>query len=525
MKVADLFARLSLKPDVKSFEMGDKLLTRVKQGVAGLLAYASVSWAKGLISQTVELGGAIADLSQKVGVPAETLQQLGYAAQLSGGSMESLGNSLGKLAKLASDAGKGSKEASSTFSKMGIKVKETDGSLRPVEDLLGDIAEHIASLPDGTEKTAKAMAVFGRSGKDLIPLLNEGREGIDELRKEFVDLGAQIDGETASSLEEFGDQQDKIGVALDGIRNQLVIGILPHLKEMVETWVQWFKVNRLIIKQRIDTLLKILVPIFKLVAKFAGIAFDVIGGLIDLIYDWGRNLKWFWDNFQVAIGGAIGMFLALKAASVSAALASAAAWALPLAAIAAIALVGNSIFRWAQGKDSAIGDIHKGLVRMFVDAIAFWSDAIGGFFDRFWAKIDETAKRFRDILPEEVQKFLGIDSDATNERDAERRAAEISRQQNIPIELARSQLAGDSERQRLNKLGPFPLWTNQNVEKPEYNFAGGNVRTQTGIATRQAIVNATINVNGGNGDPITIAKAVQDQINGLLKTANAATTE
>lgn len=524
MKVADLFARLSLKPDVKSFEMGDKLLTRVKQGIAGLAAYASINWAKGLINQTVELGGKIADLSQQVGVPIEQLQQLGYAAKLSGGSMESIGSSLGRLSKKMFDASKGSAEASKTFSRLGVKIKNSDGSLRASADVFTDLADAISKLPEA-EKAGAAMDVFGRSGKDLLPLINEGKEGIQALREEFVELGAQISEEDAKALEAYGDEVDKVGVAFEGIRNQLVIGVLPYLKEMVETWVQWFKLNRLIIKQRIDTLLKILVPIFKLVAKFAGIAFDVIGGLIDLIYDWGRNLKWFWDNFQVAIGGAIGMFLALKAASISAALASAAAWALPLAAIAAIALVGNSIFRWAQGKDSAIGDIHKGLVRMFVDAIAFWSDAIGGFFDRFWAKIDETAKRFRDILPEEVQKFLGIDAHSTDIRDREREAAEIARKQNIPIEMARVQLANDDERARGKAFGNWFGEINGKRMLSPYGGAAGPTATATGMATRQAIVNATINVNGGNGDPITIAKAVQDQINGLLKTANAATVE
>lgn len=502
MKIADLFAELSLRPDARSFEAGDKLITRIKQGLIGLATYASIQWARGQISQTVELGGAIADLSQKVGIAAEPLQQLGFAAQLSGGSMEGLGNSLGKLSKLAFDAGKGGKEAGEAFRKVGVRVKESDGSLRPVEDLLGDIADHISKLPDGTEKTAKAMSLFGRSGKELIPLLNEGSSGIAKLRQEFVDLGGQMTGEQASALEAYGDEVDKVGVALGGIRNQIVIGVLPHLKELVSGFIEWVKANRALLRQRIEQLLKVLVVAMKVLVKAGMVALDVFSSVVQLFVSWGKMLAHFWENYSLMIAAATGAMIAFKAASIGAAIASAAAWAAPLAAIAAIAILGEDVFSWATGGPSALKDIHEGLVKMFVEAIEFWVKAVEDFFLFFDKKIDRLAKRIRGALPQ----FLG----GSEETD-------LGVASSLGITGTR---ANDPELEGIDFFSPEFDAAAERLNAREQSRKEG-FRNVADVA-----INAPITINGTTAqDPNEIARLVQVKLEGIMRTARAATAK
>lgn len=506
MKIADFFAELALKPDRQSFELGERLMSRVKQAVVGLAAYSSIQWARGMIRQVADLGGRLDDLAQQNGVNVETLQQLGYAAMQGGSTLEAMASSLGKLSKKQADAAKGGGESAEAFKRLGVAFKNADGTLRPADEMLGDIAEKIASMPDGTAKTAAAMEIFGRTGKDMIPMLNEGRDGLARLRQEFLDLGGQMSEADVKALADYGDEVDKIGVAFDGLRNQIVIGILPYLRQMVKSWVEWWKANRALIKQRIDQTLKILIPIFKVLAKVASVAFDVIGGVIQLILNWIEILKIFVREFDYAIGAAIGMFAALKFAAIQAALATAAAWALPLAAIAAIALLGEDIFQWSTGGESALKDIHTGLVRMFVEAIEFWVKALEDFFAWFDKKVTAIAKEIRTILPE----FLGGYSD----------------------EERRQNFAADAG-------VPNAVWNDPRLEgvdffSPEYDRISEQLAEEDRIKAegRRSVASIPINapisitVNGATAaDPNEIARLVQVKLEGIMRTARDAMKE
>lgn len=79
--------------------------------------------------------------------------------------------------------------------------------------MLGDVAELFSLLPDGANKTALAVKLFGRSGAELIPLLNQGKEGLAEFDKLASDLGLTLDKETGKAAEDFNDNLTKLKLA------------------------------------------------------------------------------------------------------------------------------------------------------------------------------------------------------------------------------------------------------------------------------------------------------------------------
>jgi hypothetical protein len=495
MKIADLFAGLRLKPDAASFAEGDKLISGIKGGLAAIVAFSGFRWAQGMIQETVELGGAIADLSQKVGVPAETLQQLGYAAKLSGSSMEALGQNLGRLSKLAYDAGKGGKEAAQAFSKVGVKIKGADGALRPAEDLLADIADHIAGLPDGTEKTAKAMALFGRSGKDMIPLLNEGGAGIAKLRAEFVELGGQIDGEAVEALEAFGDEQDKVKVAIQGLKNQAVIAILPQLKSMVKTFLDWVKVNRVLLRQSLAKTFGAVVKVMRVLLKIATVLFKAI----DLAFNFLNNyFDLIASNIDLVIRGlaaALGIMIAFKSAAIASAIATAAAWALPLAAIAAFLLLVEDAWVWTQGGKSALGTVHKALVDLFVKAIEFWVEVFDNFIDHMVEKLKSIPKAIRDGV---YEFFTGESQNEQSMDTAIKLGLRNARQARDFAALSPE----DREFMRdFEGSSPSGMFRHDPANIARYNNGG-----------RPVVVNAPLTINVANGDPNAIMAAVTQRL-------------
>lgn len=169
--------------------------------------------------------------SQKIGVPVEDLIALRYAADLSDVSTESLDKSLGKLARTVVDAAQGSTTAVAAYQALGVSFREADGSLRSVGDLLPELADRFAAMEDGTAKTGLAMQIFGRTGADLIPLLNGGAAGLREATNEARALGLVIDGQTGRSAEAFNDNLTRLGRVFTGVVTQITARMLPALQQ------------------------------------------------------------------------------------------------------------------------------------------------------------------------------------------------------------------------------------------------------------------------------------------------------
>lgn len=196
--------------------------------VAGLVAAGKAA---------LDTADDLSKLSQKTGVSVESLSLLKPIAEQSGVSMEGLAKGMQKLATSMYDAAGGSKEPLEAFQRLGVAFRDAAGQLRPTEDVLLDLADSFAAMPDGAEKSALAMKLFGKSGVDLIPFLNQGRSGIEALKVKFKELGLEISGDTARAAEQFNDTLDTVRQALSGIAMRVAEAALPALQHLAEALV------------------------------------------------------------------------------------------------------------------------------------------------------------------------------------------------------------------------------------------------------------------------------------------------
>jgi TP901 family phage tail tape measure protein len=111
------------------------------------------------------------------------------------------------------EAAAGSGENQRLFAALGITFRETNGDLRATDQVLRDLATRFQAMPDGPEKSALAVKLFGKAGTDMIPFLNRGAEGIQELTAQFRELGGEISGETATRAAEFNDDLNLLRAA------------------------------------------------------------------------------------------------------------------------------------------------------------------------------------------------------------------------------------------------------------------------------------------------------------------------
>ena len=216
-----------------------KFTSTAKKLAAGLgitlAAKEFVDSIKHMINQADELGKA----AQKFGVGVEPLSALKFAADLADVSFEGLGKGLGKLSKAILDgAVNPSGEAAKSFKALGISVRDSSGAIKPTEEIFSDIAAKFANMEDGAAKTAIAIRVFGKSGAELIPLLNEGRTGIKALTDEAKRLGIVISAETAAKAQEFNDTLKRLHTSTDVLYLKLAEALLPGLQKIANAFLQ-----------------------------------------------------------------------------------------------------------------------------------------------------------------------------------------------------------------------------------------------------------------------------------------------
>jgi hypothetical protein len=220
----DAAARHSQKR-MREIEREAKMLGKA---IAGALT-AAATVVSVQVARTINEMDRIAKSSQAIGVTVEQLSSLEFAAKLAGVSNDSLASSLQRLSRGMSDAARGTGTAKTAFESLNVQFQNTDGTLRDTEQVIKDVADRFAGMEDGAQKTALAMELFGRSGAQLIPLLNQGADGINALQLEAAQLGLVMSTQTARAAEQFNDDLTRLNSVMTGVWREMTASLLPAL--------------------------------------------------------------------------------------------------------------------------------------------------------------------------------------------------------------------------------------------------------------------------------------------------------
>ncbi len=191
-----------------------------------LFAAAAIAGFSRLVTGAIDSADAFGKLSTRTGIAASKLQAYANAGKLADVSQSDLETGLRTLARTQAEAADGVATYADAYAKLGVSVKKADGSLKPSDQLLGEIADKFEDLPNGPEKAAIAMDIFGRSGSKLITLLNGGTEALGKFNYETSE-------NFAKNAEFFNDQISILAIQFDGFRKQLADFLLPTLNSII----------------------------------------------------------------------------------------------------------------------------------------------------------------------------------------------------------------------------------------------------------------------------------------------------
>lgn len=118
----------------------------------------------------------IKDLSDQLGMSAESVQRLGYAFAQGGATQEDFVKGQTKLTQKMQEAREGNEEALKSFARVGITLEEVQ-RLTP-DEMMVRFADALAEADDPALQLAAAMDLLGKSGRSLVPTLKEGGDAL-----------------------------------------------------------------------------------------------------------------------------------------------------------------------------------------------------------------------------------------------------------------------------------------------------------------------------------------------------------
>lgn len=184
----------------------------------------------GSMKRAIDEADNLGKLAQSIGVAVEDLSRLKHAAALSNIDMAEFRTGIVQLTKSMDEAKDPMSEGGRVFAALGINVRNANGQMRPAAEVLSDLAGKFARFEDGVNKTAIAVALFGKSGDKMIPMLNAGAQGLRDAGDEADRFGITISERSAKAAELFNDTITRLNATKDGFAMRITARVLPSLQ-------------------------------------------------------------------------------------------------------------------------------------------------------------------------------------------------------------------------------------------------------------------------------------------------------
>lgn len=205
------------------YGLGSQFTTLAKRALSFGAAFASVN----KVFESISRGDDLAKFAQKTGLAANAATELAHVAQMADIDLGGLGAAFKKMQTSISEAATGSKSVNQALQALGLTVADLQ-SLHP-DKQFETLADRIARLEDPADRTRAAVELFGRAGADLLPLFEQGAEGIRKGREEAIALGKSLNEIDLQRLQEADDAIKRMKASTEALSTTIASKLAPHL--------------------------------------------------------------------------------------------------------------------------------------------------------------------------------------------------------------------------------------------------------------------------------------------------------
>ena len=212
MASKDIMMRLRAQDKSKNaFNSVNKSLNNTQQSMNKIKGALAAAFSVGVIAnfakQTLELADTIGKTADAVGVSTEFLQKYQFAAEQSGLTQEEFNKGMMNFTKMVGQAAIRTNEAGRTLEKLGISLKNADGSTRKSEEVFVELFEALDNVGSEFEKNAILADLFGRAGVKLAVMGKDGAQAMRELAESATGI---IPEDSIRQAEIFNDTMNEL---------------------------------------------------------------------------------------------------------------------------------------------------------------------------------------------------------------------------------------------------------------------------------------------------------------------------
>jgi len=218
-------------------------LDRLQSPLAAITGAATIGGMIELTRRWAEFGNQVGNTAYRMNLPVEKLGALRGAARLAGVSASSLDESLLGLGKTLSGAAYGrDPHAIQLLTTLGVRFGDATHGARQAEDALGDVAEAIKKLPDARTQE-RVLGELGMS-PDLLPMLKNGRKGLEEYRKKAEATGSSMTAQMVENARKMNEAWQRLGLDFEGVGNRIIDSWAGTVTKILENSSKWIEANK-----------------------------------------------------------------------------------------------------------------------------------------------------------------------------------------------------------------------------------------------------------------------------------------
>lgn len=198
-------------------------------------AAAVVKMAADAAKSGADYADNINTIAAQTGLSTDQIQQFQYQADMVDVSLETITGSMARLTKNMGTAQRGTGEAAKAFEALGISITDSNGELRNNQDVFNEAIDALGKMENETQRDAYAMQIFGKSARDLNPLILAGSDTLNQFAKDAKDSGYILSGEALTALNDYQDSLDKIARQKDALSNAIGVAAASAFKVFTDS--------------------------------------------------------------------------------------------------------------------------------------------------------------------------------------------------------------------------------------------------------------------------------------------------
>lgn len=446
-----------------------------------------------------------AKFAKQVDISVEKLQELQYAANISGSSTQDLNASIKSLTTSIFEASEGVGGAVEVFGRLGIATT-SGGRIRSTIDIFKELADKLKSLPASEQIDFSKRVGISES---TILLLQQGSRGIQKLMSDAQQLGVYSE-EDARKAEEYADAWRALTQIFKVLRDQIAIGLAPVFTAVVKELTEWLRLNKQMIVQDISIFIRGVISVLGVLAKLIDLVVSGFNELISILGGFEGVLTLLASSAGLAVLFSLPKIISTisatfrTAAIAAAAFDAAAFWpvALGVAAVSLLVAVLQDVVVWFLHGESAIGhllgpiddfkrsveDLYKTVAQGVTHGFTAVSEFLHGLVDDIERRIRAISDFFNNLYAK-TKHVLHIKT------EAEQNNAAMSNQIPLTNGMQISNLTNN------NQMGDTK---NSPVTNNNFTITVNGADSDNAEAIKQAIYQAARQAQRNNSSPVLI---------------------